>query len=185
MSHRSAMTSSQFVVAIWKPNVFLIFSSSSGVRRLTSVNPTSSRHRSRFGRWELTVHEPAPITPRRSLAIAEGKLSGANGECQKVERPARAGRHTMRRYWNPHQTGAEVAMSKVAKLEPIPVSYPEPNDFNAIRHLCLVKITTDDGVVGWGEAITQFPEASLATKAIIEGMAERVIGADPLNTYAI
>jgi L-alanine-DL-glutamate epimerase-like enolase superfamily enzyme len=76
-------------------------------------------------------------------------------------------------------------MSKVVKVEPIPVSYPEPNDFNAIRHLCLVKITTDDGVVGWGEAITQFPEASLATKAIIEGMAERVIGADPLNTYAI
>jgi len=76
-------------------------------------------------------------------------------------------------------------MSKVAELEPIPVSYPEPNDFNALRHLCLVKITTDDGVVGWGEAITQFPEASLATKAIIEGMAERVIGADPLDTYAI
>src|SRR5438445_13032329 len=76
-------------------------------------------------------------------------------------------------------------MSKVVKVEPIPVSYPEPNDFNALRHLCLVKITTDDGVVGWGEAITQVPEASLATKAIIEGMAERVIGADPLDTYAI
>ena len=37
-------------------------------------------------------------------------------------------------------------MPKVVKVEPIPVSYPEPNDFNAIRHLCLVKITTDDGV---------------------------------------
>src|SRR5256712_2076703 len=185
MSHRSAMTSSQFVVAIWKPNVFLIFSSSSGVRRLTIVNSTSSRHRSRFGRWELTVHDPAPITPRRSLAIAERKLSGAHGACQKADRLAGARRHTMRRYWNPLQTGAEVAMSKVVKVEPIPVSYPEPNDFNAIRHLCLVKITTDDGVVGWGEAITQFPEASLATKAIIEGMAERVIGADPLDTYAI
>src|SRR2546428_11728256 len=72
MSHRSAITSSQFVVAFWKPNVFLIFSRSSGVRRLTIVNSTSSRHRSRFGRWELTVHDPAPITPRRSLAIAEG-----------------------------------------------------------------------------------------------------------------
>src|SRR5438132_12121925 len=83
MSHRSAMTSSQFVVAIWKPNVFLIFSSSSGVRRLTIVNSTSSRHRSRFGRWELTVHDPAPITPRRSLAIAEGTLSGVHGGCQK------------------------------------------------------------------------------------------------------
>src|SRR5207245_315786 len=93
--------------------------------------------------------------------------------------------HTMPRYENRLHTGAEVAMSKVVKLEPIPVTYPEPNDFNALRHLCLVKITSDDGVVGWGEAITQFPEASLATKAIIEGMAERVIGADPLDTYAI
>ena len=78
-----------------------------------------------------------------------------------------------------------VRMSRVVKVEPIPVSYPEPNDFNALRHLCLVKITTDDGIVGWGESITQFPEASLATKAIVDGMAERVIGKDPLDTYAI
>ncbi len=62
-------------------------------------------------------------------------------------------------------------MTKIATVEPIPVSYPEPNDFNALRHLCLVKITTDDGVVGWGESITQFPEANFAVKAIIEGMA--------------
>jgi L-alanine-DL-glutamate epimerase-like enolase superfamily enzyme len=76
-------------------------------------------------------------------------------------------------------------MTKVATVEPIPVSYPEPNDFNALRHLCLVKITTDDGLVGWGEAITQFPEASLATKAIVDGMAERVVGRDPVHTRAI
>ena len=76
-------------------------------------------------------------------------------------------------------------MSKVARVEAIPVSYPEPNDFNALRHLCLVKITTDDGVVGWGESITQFPEASLATKAIVDGMAERVVGRDPLENQAI
>jgi L-alanine-DL-glutamate epimerase-like enolase superfamily enzyme len=76
-------------------------------------------------------------------------------------------------------------MSRIATVEPIPVSYPEPNDFNALRHLCLVRITTDDGVVGWGESITQFPEASFATKAIIEGMAERVVGKDPLANIAI
>lgn len=76
-------------------------------------------------------------------------------------------------------------MSKVASVEAIPVSYPEPNDFNALRHLCLVRIRTDDGLVGWGEAITQFPEASLATKAIVEGMAERVVGRDPVETRAI
>ena len=60
---------------------------------------------------------------------------------------------------------------KIARVEAIPVSYPEPNDFNALRHLCLAKITADDGQVGWGESITQFPEANFAAKAIIEGMA--------------
>lgn len=74
---------------------------------------------------------------------------------------------------------------KIAKVEAIPVSYPEPNDFNALRHLCLAKITTDDGTVGWGESITQFPEANFAAKAIIEGMAELVVGKNPLNNDAI
>ena len=76
-------------------------------------------------------------------------------------------------------------MSRVQTVEAIPVSYPEPNDFNALRHLCLVKITTNDGVVGWGESITQFPEANFAVKAIIEGMADRVVGRDPLDNVAI
>src|SRR5690606_723154 len=64
-------------------------------------------------------------------------------------------------------------------------SYPEPNDFGATRHLCLVKITTDDGAVGWGEAITQFAEASQAAAAIIDGMAELVVGRNPVHTEAI
>lgn len=76
-------------------------------------------------------------------------------------------------------------MSKIVSVEAIPVSYPEPNDFNALRHLCLAKLTTDDGLVGWGESITQFPEANFATKAIIEGMAEFVIGRDPVHSDAI
>ena len=70
---------------------------------------------------------------------------------------------------------------KIAKVEAIPVSYPEPNDFDALRHLCLVKLTADDGQVGWGESITQFPEANFAVKAIIEGMAELVVGKDPVQ----
>jgi L-alanine-DL-glutamate epimerase-like enolase superfamily enzyme len=76
-------------------------------------------------------------------------------------------------------------MDRIARVEAIPVSYPEPNDFDALRHLCLAKITTADGVVGWGESITQFPEASFATRSIIEGMAERVVGRDPLENVAI
>ena len=74
---------------------------------------------------------------------------------------------------------------KIAKVEAIPVSYPEPNDFNALRHLCLAKITAHDGTVGWGESITQFPEANFAAKAIIEGMAELVVGKNPVNNDAI
>ena len=35
---------------------------------------------------------------------------------------------------------------KITSVEAIPVSYPEPNDFDAIRHLCLVKLVTDDGI---------------------------------------
>jgi L-alanine-DL-glutamate epimerase-like enolase superfamily enzyme len=74
---------------------------------------------------------------------------------------------------------------KIAKVEAIPVSYPEPNDFNALRHLCLARITADDGQVGWGESITQFPEANFAAKAIIEGMAPNLIGKDPVQTETL
>jgi L-alanine-DL-glutamate epimerase-like enolase superfamily enzyme len=74
---------------------------------------------------------------------------------------------------------------RIESVEAIPVSYPEPNDFNALRHLCLVKLTADDGTVGWGESITQFPEASFAAQAIVEGMAPTVVGRDPVDNVAI
>lgn len=76
-------------------------------------------------------------------------------------------------------------MDAIAKIEAIPVAYPEPNDFDATRYLCLVKVTTEGGVVGWGESITQFPEANPATAAIIDGMAELLIGRNPLHTEAL
>jgi len=74
---------------------------------------------------------------------------------------------------------------KIASIEPIPVAYPEPNDFNATRYLCLVKITTDDGVVGWGESITQFPEVNPAVASLISSLSDSVIGQDPVNTEKI
>jgi len=74
---------------------------------------------------------------------------------------------------------------KIVKVEPIPVAYPEPNDFNAERYLCLVKITTDDGLVGWGESITQFKEANFAVAALIDGLSEFVIGRSPLENQSI
>lgn len=74
---------------------------------------------------------------------------------------------------------------QIYSIEAIPVSYPEPNDFNALRHLCLCKVIADDGQVGWGEAITQFPEASFAVKALIDGLAPALIGSDPVHTEAL
>jgi L-alanine-DL-glutamate epimerase-like enolase superfamily enzyme len=74
---------------------------------------------------------------------------------------------------------------KVERVEAIPVAYPEPNDFNATRYLCLVKVTADGGAVGWGESITQFPDATHATAKVVAGMAETVVGRDPVHTEAI
>ncbi len=74
---------------------------------------------------------------------------------------------------------------KVRSIEAIPVAYPEPNDNGATRHLCLVRLTTDDEVVGWGESITQWPEASRATREIINGLAPLVIGRPVSDVIAI
>jgi len=74
----------------------------------------------------------------------------------------------------------EEPVVRIETIEAIPVAYPEPNDFNATRHLCLVKVTAD-GAVGWGESVTMWSEASQATAAIIDGLAPLLIGADPVD----
>jgi L-alanine-DL-glutamate epimerase-like enolase superfamily enzyme len=74
---------------------------------------------------------------------------------------------------------------RIERIEAIPVAYPEPNDFDATRYLCLVKLTSDDGAVGWGEAITQFPEATRATAALVEAVEDSVTGRDPVHHEAI
>lgn len=77
-------------------------------------------------------------------------------------------------------------MTKVRSVTPISVRYPEPNDDGAIRHLTLCRIEADDGTVGWGEAITSWPDACRATEAIIDGIAgELVVGRDPLDNVDI
>jgi len=70
----------------------------------------------------------------------------------------------------------------VQSVEAFPVAYPEPNDFDAIRHLCIVKITSSDGQVGWGEAITQFRDGNQAVAKLIGEIAELVVGQDPVQT---
>lgn len=74
---------------------------------------------------------------------------------------------------------------RVARVEALPVSYPEPNDHSRHRSVCLVKITDTDGRVGWGECCTYFPEASRAAAALVAGMAEIVVGQNPQETTTI
>jgi len=74
---------------------------------------------------------------------------------------------------------------RIKKVEAIPLSYPEPNDFNAIRYLCLAKVTDYEGRVGWGEAITQFREATLATRVLIDELGQLLINKNPLSNVAL
>ena len=73
----------------------------------------------------------------------------------------------------------------VRSVEAIPVAYPEPNDHSRLRSVCLVRVVTEDGVVGWGEACAYFPEASRAAKALVDGLAPLVVGRDEVQTHAI
>lgn len=74
---------------------------------------------------------------------------------------------------------------KIASVEAIPVSYQEPTDHNRFRSVCLVKITDTDGAVGWGEACAYFPEATRATAEIVKGLADILIGRNPMHVEAI
>ena len=47
-----------------------------------------------------------------------------------------------------------------------------------------VRAESDDGTVGWGEAITQFPEATRATTVLLEGIESLVVGSDPMQNVA-
>ena len=74
---------------------------------------------------------------------------------------------------------------KISKVEAFPVKYQEPNDSMAWRYLTFVRITASDGTVGWGEAITQFPGSTKGTAAIVEDLADVIIGKDPLQNLGI
>ncbi|MEI6098518.1 MAG: mandelate racemase/muconate lactonizing enzyme family protein [Alphaproteobacteria bacterium] len=77
-------------------------------------------------------------------------------------------------------------MSRIVKVEALPISYREPTDHNRQRAVCLVKITGQDGHVGWGECCAYFPEATLAAAKLVEGLAAAVVlGANALHTEAI
>jgi L-alanine-DL-glutamate epimerase-like enolase superfamily enzyme len=75
---------------------------------------------------------------------------------------------------------------QIKKISAYPLRYPEPNDYNNLRHVTLAKVETDSGVVGWGECISQWPEAALAVKVLIEqGFAPLLLGRDPTDNHAL
>jgi L-alanine-DL-glutamate epimerase-like enolase superfamily enzyme len=76
-------------------------------------------------------------------------------------------------------------MAQVTGITPFAVSYPEPNDNDNTRYLVFARVEADDGTVGWGEAITQFPGSTAATVRLVEEMAELVVGRDPMENVDI
>jgi L-alanine-DL-glutamate epimerase-like enolase superfamily enzyme len=70
----------------------------------------------------------------------------------------------------------------IKRLNAFPLAYREPHYRGVERSITLVRIETGDGVVGWGEGISQAREASLATKVLVEdGFAPLIVGEDPLD----
>jgi L-alanine-DL-glutamate epimerase-like enolase superfamily enzyme len=75
-----------------------------------------------------------------------------------------------------------MSLQNVKTVEAFPLVYEEPHYRGARRCVTLVRVESDDGVVGWGEAISQFPEASKATKILVEeGFAPLVAGESALE----
>lgn len=75
-----------------------------------------------------------------------------------------------------------VRAGAIGRVEAFPVRYPEPNNDGRIRSLCLVRVETSDGIVGWGEAITGAQEISLATAFLVHRrLAPIVLGRDPTD----
>jgi L-alanine-DL-glutamate epimerase-like enolase superfamily enzyme len=70
----------------------------------------------------------------------------------------------------------------ISRVDSFPLIAPEPHYRGMERCVTLVRVETDDGVVGWGEAISQFHEAALATKVLVDqGFGPRIKGSDPLD----
>jgi len=72
---------------------------------------------------------------------------------------------------------------KISAIEAYGIACVEPNDYNRTRYTTIVRVRTDEGVSGWGEGITMWPEATHAVVTLIEkGFKDLLIGEDPLQT---
>lgn len=64
----------------------------------------------------------------------------------------------------------------VDRLDAWTVPYAEPNDHDSTRCVTIVRITTTDGVEGWGECVTLFKEAAVACTALLREWRELLKG---------
>jgi L-alanine-DL-glutamate epimerase-like enolase superfamily enzyme len=75
---------------------------------------------------------------------------------------------------------SEFQSAVISRIEAFPVAYAEPHYRGLERCITLVRIESSDGAVGWGEAISQVRESSVATKVLVEdGFAPLLRGGDP------
>jgi L-alanine-DL-glutamate epimerase-like enolase superfamily enzyme len=70
-------------------------------------------------------------------------------------------------------------------LTTFPVTYREPNANMQQRYLLFVRARTDDGLSGWGEAVTQFGPATRATATLVADLADLVVGRSALDNLEI
>jgi L-alanine-DL-glutamate epimerase-like enolase superfamily enzyme len=74
----------------------------------------------------------------------------------------------------------------ISRVDSFPLIYKEPHYRGMERCITLVRVETRDGAVGWGEAISQFPEATVATKVLVDdGFAPLVLGEDPYDVEGL
>ncbi|NDJ61598.1 MAG: mandelate racemase/muconate lactonizing enzyme family protein [Chloroflexi bacterium] len=75
---------------------------------------------------------------------------------------------------------------RIKKAEAFPLRYPEIIDNNNIRHIVLVRLETDTGIVGWGECVTIFRENAASVAALLRhGLLEVVQDRDPLENITL
>jgi L-alanine-DL-glutamate epimerase-like enolase superfamily enzyme len=76
-------------------------------------------------------------------------------------------------------------VSLISRIDAYPLRYQEPHDAMRERYITLARVETADGIVGWGECISQFAESALATQTVIErGFAPMLKGTDATNVAA-
>jgi len=75
---------------------------------------------------------------------------------------------------------------RITRLDAYPLVYVEPNDCNSTRHLLLVRVEGASGMCGWGEAVTIWPEPTLAAAEIVRGgLAQVVLGREVEDVEAL